>query len=77
MSQNGQTHFKNLASFAVSNHFGTSCIKRLSFHIFVFSIEAKGIEEGVICYSLLFLTSLSSVCYLSYSVSIRIGYLWC
>ena len=27
MSQNGQTHFKNLAAFA--DHFGTLCIKAL------------------------------------------------
>ena len=32
MSQNIQTHFKNLAAFAasVSDHFGTLCIKRLN-----------------------------------------------
>ena len=35
MSQNGQTHFKNLAAFAarfqsMSDHFGTLCIKGLS-----------------------------------------------
>ena len=32
MSQNVQTHFKNLAAFAasVSDHFGTLCIKRLN-----------------------------------------------
>ena len=29
MSQNGQGHFKNLAANAVSDHFGTSCIKEL------------------------------------------------
>ena len=36
MSQNGQTHFKNLAAFAekflsVSDLFGALCIKRLTF----------------------------------------------
>ena len=36
MSQNGQTHFKNLAAFAarflnVSDHFGTLCIKGLNY----------------------------------------------
>ena len=30
MSQNGQTHFKNLAANAVSDHFGTLCIKGLN-----------------------------------------------
>ena len=31
MSQNGQTHFKNLAANAArSDHFGTLCIKGLS-----------------------------------------------
>ena len=30
MSQNGQTHFKNLAAFAIlSDHFGALCIKGL------------------------------------------------
>ena len=29
MSQNGQTHFKNLAAFAISDHFGTLCTKGL------------------------------------------------
>ena len=29
MSQNGQTHFKNLAVFTVSDHFGTLCIEGL------------------------------------------------
>ena len=36
MSQNGQTHFKNLAANAarflsVSDHFGTLCIKRVNY----------------------------------------------
>ena len=35
MSQNGQTHFKNLAAYlqdfqSVSEHLGTLCIKRLN-----------------------------------------------
>ena len=32
MSQNGQTHFRNLAALAsVSGYFGTLCIKELKF----------------------------------------------
>ena len=30
MSQNDQTHFKNLAALNVSDHFGTLCIKVLN-----------------------------------------------
>ena len=38
MSQNGQTHFKNLAAnaarFLVSDHFGKLCIKGLKYLVF-------------------------------------------
>ena len=30
MSQNGQTHFKNLAAISLSDHFETLCIKGLN-----------------------------------------------
>ena len=47
MSQNGQTHFKNLAAFAatVSDHFGTLCIKGLK-ACRVFIISVSSICEG-------------------------------
>ena len=47
MSQNGQTHFKNLAAFAatVSDHFGTLCSKGLK-ACRVFIISVSSICEG-------------------------------
>ena len=35
MSQNGQTHFKNLKIFKVSEHFGTLCLNGLNDKILI------------------------------------------
>ena len=53
MSQNGKTHFKNLAAFAarffnVSDHFGALCIKGLKVSNKLLLFMASGTKDHIL-----------------------------